>query len=97
MQLCAAYISFDQPLDEKNDSTEMNKHESPPARLNNRYRLAEWLGEGGMGIVYRAHDEVLDRDVAIKFLLPQYIASAEAGERFMREARAVARLSHPTS
>jgi len=73
----------------------MNKHESPPARLNNRYRLAEWLGRGGMGIVYRAHDEVLDRDVAIKFLLPQHIASAEAGERFMREARAVARLSHP--
>jgi serine/threonine protein kinase/DNA-binding CsgD family transcriptional regulator len=75
--------------------SEMNKHESPPARLNNRYRLAEWLGEGGMGIVYRAHDEVLDRDVAIKFLLPKHIASAEAGERFMREARAVARLSHP--
>jgi serine/threonine protein kinase/DNA-binding NarL/FixJ family response regulator len=73
----------------------MNKHESPPSRLNNRYRLAEWLGEGGMGIVYRAHDEVLDRDVAIKFLLPQYIASAEAGERFIHEARAVARLSHP--
>ncbi|MBN2394065.1 MAG: protein kinase [Anaerolineae bacterium] len=73
----------------------MNKHESPPARLNNRYRLTEWLGEGGMGIVYRAHDEVLDRDVAIKFLLPQHIANAEAGERFMREARAVARLSHP--
>lgn len=68
---------------------------APPPRLNNRYRLAEWLGEGGMGIVYRAHDEVLDRDVAIKFLLPQYIASTEAGERFMREARAVARLSHP--
>ena len=48
-----------------------------------------------MGVVYRAYDEVLDRDVAIKFLLPQHIASVEAGERFMREARAVARLSHP--
>lgn len=71
------------------------KSQSPPPRLNNRYRLAEWLGEGGMGLVYRAHDEVLDRDVAIQFLLPQFIASAEAGERFMREARAVARLSHP--
>ena len=48
-----------------------------------------------MGVVYRAYDEVLDRDVAVKFLLPQHIASAEAGARFMREARAVARLSHP--
>ncbi|MBN1874828.1 MAG: protein kinase [Anaerolineae bacterium] len=48
-----------------------------------------------MGVVYRAHDEVLDRDVAVKFLLPRYIASVEAGARFMREARAVARLSHP--
>ena len=68
---------------------------NPPPRLSNRYRLVEWIGEGGMGVVYRAHDEVLDRDVAIKFLSPQHIASAEAGERFIREARAVAQLSHP--
>jgi signal transduction histidine kinase/DNA-binding CsgD family transcriptional regulator len=48
-----------------------------------------------MGIVYRVHDETLDRDVAIKFLLPERVPSGEAGARFLREARAVARLSHP--
>jgi signal transduction histidine kinase/DNA-binding CsgD family transcriptional regulator len=48
-----------------------------------------------MGVVYRARDETLDRDVAIKFLLPERVASGEASSRFLREARAVARLSHP--
>ncbi len=67
----------------------------PPLRLNNRYHLVERLGEGSMGIVYRAHDETLDRDVAIKFLLPEQVAGEEASARFLREARAVARLSHP--
>lgn len=67
----------------------------PPPYLSNRYRLVEWLGEGSMGAVYRAHDEMLDRDVAIKFLLPERVAGGEAGARFLREARAVARLSHP--
>jgi serine/threonine protein kinase/DNA-binding CsgD family transcriptional regulator len=67
----------------------------PPPRLKDRYRLVERLGEGSMGIVYRAHDETLDRHVAIKFLLPERIGSGEASARFLREARAVARLSHP--
>jgi signal transduction histidine kinase len=48
-----------------------------------------------MGVVYRAHDETLDRDVAIKFLSPDRIVGGEASARFLREARAVARLSHP--
>jgi DNA-binding NarL/FixJ family response regulator len=48
-----------------------------------------------MGIVYRAYDETLGREVAIKFLLPERVGSGEAGARFLREARAVARLSHP--
>ncbi|MBN1285679.1 MAG: protein kinase [Anaerolineae bacterium] len=65
----------------------------PPEYLKNRYRLGEQLGRGGMAVIYRARDETLDRDVAIKFLPPQQIAGA--GARFMREARAVARLSHP--
>jgi len=67
----------------------------PPLYLQDRYRLVERLGQGSMGIVYRAHDDTLDRDVAIKFLLPERIAGGEAGARFLREARAVARLSHP--
>jgi signal transduction histidine kinase len=67
----------------------------PPPRLKNRYRLVRWLGEGSMGAVYRAHDETLGRDVAIKFLLPEKVASGEASARFLREARAVAGLAHP--
>jgi len=68
---------------------------SPPSVVNDRYRLVEWLGRGNMGIVYRAHDEKLDRDVAIKFLPVNRMLEEDTGSRFMREARAVARLSHP--
>ena len=48
-----------------------------------------------MGVVYRAHDLMLDRDVAVKFLSPKYFSGAEAAARFLREARLVARLLHP--
>jgi serine/threonine protein kinase/DNA-binding NarL/FixJ family response regulator len=68
---------------------------SPPQRLQDRYSLVEPLGEGSMGLVYRAHDETLDRDVAVKFLRPERVAGGQASARFVREARAVARLSHP--
>ena len=67
----------------------------PPPRLQDRYRLVEQLGKGGMGLVFRARDEMLDRDVAIKFVAPERVSGAEASTRFLREARAVARLSHP--
>ncbi len=67
---------------------------SPPARLHERYRLSEWLGQGSMGVVYRANDEMLRRDVAIKFLTPELMRHEEAGSRFLREAQAIARLSH---
>jgi serine/threonine protein kinase/class 3 adenylate cyclase len=57
------------------------------------YRIDEKLGEGGMGVVYKATDTELDRSVAIKTLLSS--ADAEAGARFMREAKAASRLAHP--
>ncbi len=60
-----------------------------------RYRLMEELGRGGMGVVYHAFDPQLGREVALKVLLDQGFASAEARERFMREAHVAARLSHP--
>jgi eukaryotic-like serine/threonine-protein kinase len=60
-----------------------------------RYRVLEELGAGGMGVVYRAHDEHLDRDVAIKVLRPGALNDDEARRRFRDEARVLSRLSHP--
>lgn len=59
------------------------------------YRLEAKLGEGGMGIVYRAMDEKLHREVAIKVLHPYLLKHEELKERFRREARMHARLMHP--
>ena len=63
--------------------------------VDNRYRLIEQLGSGGMAEVYLAHDEVLDRNVALKMLRSQYASDEEFVERFRREAQSAARLSHP--
>lgn len=63
--------------------------------LNGRYRLDEPIGEGGMAVVYRGYDLVLDRPVAIKVLRGQFAADASFLRRFEREAQAAARLSHP--
>lgn len=64
-------------------------------RLKGHYRLERELGRGGMGVVYLARDEMLDRPVAIK-VLPRLAADeGEQRERFLREARTAAQLSHP--
>lgn len=60
-----------------------------------RYRLDEQLGAGGMGQVYRAYDERLERSVALKQILPKRVVDHRSRGRFRREARAIARLSHP--
>ena len=65
------------------------------ALLNGRYRLGGLLGEGAVGIVSRAWDEVLRRDVAVKMLKPAYAGDARTVARFYAEARAAARLAHP--
>ena len=59
------------------------------------YKILEKLGEGGMGVVYKAQDLKLDRPVAIKFLSSHLSASEENKARFMQEAKAVAALNHP--
>src|SRR4051812_18163641 len=61
----------------------------------NRYELLEVVGTGGMSSVYRALDTLLERHVALKVLHPHYGDDAEYVERFRREARSVAQLSHP--
>ena len=63
--------------------------------LVGRYSLIEELGRGGMGIVYLAHEVALDRPVALKILPPEYAAQPALKERFLREAKTAARLSHP--
>ncbi|MFL5821054.1 MAG: protein kinase domain-containing protein [Solirubrobacteraceae bacterium] len=63
--------------------------------LNRRYRLDAKIGAGGMSTVYRAFDQTLERPVAIKLLHREIAADSAQLERFRREARAVARLSHP--
>ena len=71
--------------------------ESEIPKTLGRYRIVDELGRGAMGAVYRALDPLIDREVAIKTLLPDLPAEvmAEIRERFIREARSAGRLSHP--
>ncbi len=65
------------------------------ALLNNRYQLETPLGNGGMAVVYRARDHMLERTVAIKVLREDYSRDTAFRERFRQEAKAAANLSHP--
>ncbi len=64
-------------------------------RTLGHYRIVDQIGAGGMGVVYRAHDERLDRDVAVKVLHEAVAQDIDRLARFEREAKAVARLDHP--
>src|SRR5580700_120028 len=63
--------------------------------LGGRYRLDAQIGRGGMSTVYRAFDIVLERPVAIKLMHREIASDSDQLERFRREARSVAQLSHP--
>src|SRR3984885_11217122 len=71
----------------------------PPSKfighILSHYRIVEQIGAGGMGVVYRAHDEQLDRDVALKVLPSGMLADDAARRQFRKEALALAKLSHP--
>ncbi|MGI4895621.1 MAG: Stk1 family PASTA domain-containing Ser/Thr kinase [Janthinobacterium lividum] len=64
-------------------------------RIDGRYRVLGRIGRGGMGVVYRAEDERLDREVALKVLRPDLAGDLSARQRFVREAKSAARLTHP--
>jgi serine/threonine protein kinase len=66
-----------------------------PGMFIGHYRLLEQLGEGGMGVVYRARDERLERDVAMKLIGERLLADATARGRFLREARTASALNPP--
>src|SRR5881397_2983140 len=59
------------------------------------FQILDKLGEGGMGVVYKARDTHLDRYVALKFLPPDKLADTERRRRFVQEAKAASALSHP--
>src|SRR5690349_11533514 len=77
--------------------TATGSHIAPitPGTVIGRYRLVQRIGAGGMGEVWKAHDDNLDRDVAVKFLLRDVSDYDGRNERFRREALALSRLSHP--
>src|SRR5271169_3126868 len=67
-----------------------------PRVLSGRYELAHLVARGGMAEVYRAHDRLLDRTVALKVLFPELSVDRSFVERFRREAQSAAGLSHPS-
>jgi Leucine-rich repeat (LRR) protein len=79
---CESSIKFAPPL-EPGDLGRLGK-----------YRIVQQLGRGGMGVVYLAFDTLLNRNVALKIMHPQFAAERSAKERFLREARATAQITH---
>src|SRR5258708_4647834 len=72
---------------------------SPPTQPNHlgrlgHYQIQSLIGQGGMGMVFKAFDETLDRIVAVKVLAPHHAANAAARRRFVREAKAIAAVVH---
>jgi len=77
------------------DGTPLSEPRALPHRLLDRYALTRVLGEGGMGTVFEAWDEKLDRVVAVKVVKPEQLQNATVRRRFVQEALAIAAIRHP--
>jgi len=97
----SAETTVTQPSDGR-DTSESASSDSPPMRyalpvpgsVVGQFRIISELGKGGMGVVYRARDTTLNRDVALKIMLPDLAQRTETVSRFLREARAMAAIRH---
>lgn len=78
-----------------NISEEPSQTVKTPRILNNKYKLLEPLGQGGMGVVYLAYDETRGKNVALKILRHEYVSNIIEVRRFAREAAAAMRIKHP--
>ncbi|HEX6900970.1 MAG TPA: serine/threonine-protein kinase [Thermoanaerobaculia bacterium] len=91
------------PADPSTETVFLGGRAAPPLRAEStergtvvgRYVILERIGTGGMGVVYAAYDPELDRKVALKLLRPDRVAGKDQRVRLLREAQAIARLSHP--
>ncbi len=79
----------------EDDGTPLSEPRGLPHRILDRYQLVRVLGEGGMGTVFEAHDEKLDRVVAVKVVKPEHFQNATVRRRFVQEALAIAAIRHP--
>lgn len=77
------------------DGTPLSEPRGLPPRILDRYALTRVLGEGGMGTVFEALDEKLDRVVAVKVVKPEHFQNATVRRRFVQEANAIAAIRHP--
>lgn len=102
MKLCPeCYSEFEDNLTQcPEDKTALATLDSDPlvgTRLAERYTILSIIGRGGMGVVYKARHEMMDRTVAIKMLHAHLVTDTEAMKRFHREAKVVSRVQHPHS
>jgi formylglycine-generating enzyme required for sulfatase activity/dienelactone hydrolase len=94
---CATRLTPDDPVPDSLTKTLKTPALFPikGALFAGKYRIVEEIGRGGMGVVYRAHDAALARDVAIKVLPPEFASDPDRMRRFELEAKAVGQLNHP--
>jgi len=92
LEVARTKVQRDQPTE---SATGTQETVGPASGRSGRYRVVGELGRGGMGIVYKAHDTVLDRPVAFKVLPDALKDNPEALKNFLREAKSAAKLNHP--